>query len=246
MKVALLIPCTSNKHDGWANAKDTYLYKLSLTTFCLTYDKEHEYTVYIGYDHDDRLFSRIDCQNDFKRFSSVWKNVSFQFIRYGDDIRKGHLTKMWNVLYKKAYDDGYDYFYQCGDDIYFHTSGWINESIQALQTHSDIGISGPINNNFRIMTQAMFSRKHMEIFGWLFPEEIMNWCCDDWYNHLYRPKWCYPLTKQYCSNEGGEPRYVINCDETFRLAGQRNTHLLREKAKQLAYQHRQRLDELGL
>ena len=28
---------------------------------------------------------------------------------------------MWNVLFKQAYDDGCDYFYQCGDDIEFKT-----------------------------------------------------------------------------------------------------------------------------
>ena len=25
---------------------------------------------------------------------------------------------MWNYLFRLAYNDGNDYFYQCGDDIY--------------------------------------------------------------------------------------------------------------------------------
>ena len=238
MKVALLIPCTSNNHDDWRTAKDTYLYKLTLMTFLYTYDKEHEYTVYIGYDPDDRIFSTDACHAEIARFSKVWSNVSFRFIQF-DDIRKGHLTKMWNVLFRRAYDEACDYFYQCGDDISFRTSGWINDSINTLKSHNDFGISGPLNNNNQIMTQAMFSRKHMEIFGWLFPEEIMNWCCDDWYNHLYRPSLYYPLIKHYCSNEGGEPRYVINCDESFNdnHMGLRNTQLLRESARNLAMKH---------
>ena len=33
---------------------------------------------------------------------------------------------MWNILFKKAYNDNCDYFYQCGDDILFKTKGWNN------------------------------------------------------------------------------------------------------------------------
>ncbi len=41
------------------------------------------------------------------------------------NIKKGHLTAMWNRLFKKAYQEGCDYFYQCGDDIQFLDKGWV-------------------------------------------------------------------------------------------------------------------------
>ena len=44
------------------------------------------------------------------------------------------------------------------------------------------------------MTQSFVSRKHMEIFSVYFPPEIVNWCCDDWINFVYYPKYIYPLT----------------------------------------------------
>ena len=103
---------------------------------------------------------------------------------------------MWNVLFKKAYEDGCDYFYQCGDDICFKTEGWVNDCIKTLIKNRNIGLTGPINNNSSILTQAFVSRKHMEIFGWFFPKEIKNWCCDDWYNMVYYPKYLYPLKEQ--------------------------------------------------
>ena len=28
------------------------------------------------------------------------------------NIKKGHLTVMWNVLFQKAYDEGCEYFFQ--------------------------------------------------------------------------------------------------------------------------------------
>ena len=61
-----------------------------------------------------------------------------------------------------------------------------------------------------LQTQTFVSRKHMEIFGYMFPEEIKNWCCDDWYNMIYTPSHFFPLTQHYCSNDGGAPRYIVN------------------------------------
>jgi len=235
--VALLIPCTSKGRNEWKNIKDTYLMELTLKHFLLTQDKEHKYTIYIGYDNDDRIFSIPGEQDQIKRFSLVFKNVDFKFIKY-TNITKGHVTKMWNVLFKEAYDDGCEYFYQCGDDIVFHTKSWINDCIGALQNKDDIGLAGPINNNNLILTQAFVSRKHMDIFGWFFPDEIINWGCDDWYNHVYAPDYFYPLNKHFCSNNGGQPRYTINNDPLYTFNMSRNTQKLRKRAKDIAIKHK--------
>jgi hypothetical protein len=236
MKVGLLIPCTSRGRDQWSTIKDTYLYNMSLKTFLKTQSKEHTYVIYIGYDTEDRIFALESSHDEIIRFSLVFTNVSFRFIQF-TNIQKGHLTKMWNVLYRVAYDDQCDYFYQCGDDIIFHTDGWVNDSIKELANHNNIGISGPINNNPTILTQAMFSRTHMEIFGWMFPEEILNWCCDDWYNHVYRPNYFYPLSQHYCSNDGGIPRYDINGDSNFITNIAINIISLRHNTADFAKQH---------
>ena len=84
-----------------------------------------------------------------------------------------------------------------------------------LRSHDDIGLTGPINNNNRILTQAFVSRKHMEIFGWFFPEQIINWCCDDWYNLVYQPTHFFPIDEPFCSNNGGSPRYDVNNNPQF-------------------------------
>jgi FkbM family methyltransferase len=225
MNISLLIPCTSNKRDNWKDMKDTYLYNFTLKTFLLTMDKQFEYNIYIGYDKDDRIFSVKQEQETINRFSKVFNNVNFKFVEL--DVEKGYVTKMWNILFKQAYDDNNEYFYQCGDDINFKTKGWVNDSINMLKNNNDIGISGPINNNVRILTQAMFSRKHMEIFGFLFPESIKNWCCDDWYNWVYQPNHFFPLTNHFCSNDGGQPRYIINGDKNFSINASEKVQKLR-------------------
>ncbi len=248
IKVAFLIITTSNKRDNWVTIKDSYLYNMTLKTFLLTQDKENLYKFYIGIDKNDRIFDNENQQEEIKKFKKVFTNLDFEFIVYDNNkIPKGHHTIMWNVLFKKAYDDNYDYFYQCGDDIVFETKGWINDSISMLKSKNDIGLTGPRNNNNRILTQSFVSRKHMEIFGWYFPEEIKNWCCDDWYNMVYLPDYLYPLKDHYAGNNGGQPRYDINNDKNFEGGGNRrifslNVRSLRESTQVLANKHKKLIE----
>ncbi len=207
-KIGLLIPCTSKNRNTWNKMEDTYLMTHSIETFLKTYSEEHEYIFYIGYDTDDRIYANKDEQDKIKVVFEKYDNIDIQYIPL-INIEKGFLTKMWNLLFKKAYEDGCDYFYQCGDDICFKTEGWVNDCIKTLIKNKNIGLTGPINNNSAILTQAFVSRRHMLIFGWFFPEEIKNWYCDDWYNIIYKPHHFFPLTKHVCLNNGGEPRYNI-------------------------------------
>ena len=214
MKIGILIPSTSKGRD-WRSYKETYLYELTLKTFLITYDKEHSYVFYIGVDKNDKIYDSEKEIKQIKRFISIMKNVEIEFM-YMDGIEKGHLTVMWNRLFKTAYDDNCDYFFQCGDDIDFKTNGWVNACISTLQKSNNIGMVGPVNNNNYILTQSFVSRKHMELFGYYFPEEIINWFCDDWINEVYKAiGHLYVLPDHMCGNMGGPPRYDVNNDPNF-------------------------------
>ena len=158
-----------------------------------------------------------------------------------DNVKKGHLTKMWNILFKRAYDDNCDYFFQCGDDMNFTTNGWVNDCILILKKHQGFGLAGPINNNPRILTQAFVSRRHMEIFGWFFPEEILNWCCDDWYNMVYSPELLFPLKNHFCNNQGGTPRYDIDGHPDFVNDPNKKQIIIELRTKTLALSKQHRL-----
>ena len=237
-KIGLLLISTS-KGRNWITIKDSYLYNIFLKSFLLTLNKEHNYVVYIGIDKDDSLLDNKNNMNIIKNFSKVFSNVEFKFIIFDKNVEKGHVTKMWNIVFKVAYDENCDYFYQCGDDVEFKTNEWVNDSITILKANNNIGLTGPINNNARILTQSFVSRKHMEIFGWFFPEEIKNWCCDDWYNYVYQPEYFFPLNKHFCSNDGGQPRYEINNDNKFRDNFQNNLSKLRADTFELAQKHKE-------
>jgi hypothetical protein len=245
IKIAILILATSKKRDSWVNIKDSYLFNMTLKSFLTTFDREHDYIFYVGIDKDDRIFSKREEQEEIIRFNNVFKNIEFVFMTM-DEIPKGHVTQMWNRLFSDAYKRSCDYYYQCGDDMEFTTKGWINDCIKVLKSNNDIGLAGPINNNNRILTQAFVSYKHMDIFGWFFPIEIKNWCCDDWYNMVYHPQYLYPLYNHFAVNLGGEPRYDINNNPNFtdnELVATINVSMLRKNTLELANKHKDLIEQ---
>ena len=230
MKIGLLIPTTSNGRK-WKKYHETYLYNFTIKTLLLSLTKseqEHDYIFYIGIDRGDKVYDNEETKNGFNKLKKVFNHIDFQYL-YMDIIAKGHLTVMWNRLYKKALDDECEYFYQCGDDIDFKTKGWVTNCIEILKKNNNIGFAGPINNNPNIITQSFVSRKHYELFGYFFPEEIINWCCDDWINEIYKKMNAfYPLINHLCLNIGGAERYTINNDPSFRLQPNAIENLRRE------------------
>lgn len=228
MKIAILIPSTS-KDRNWEKFNDTYLINHTLKTFLITYNQEHEYKFFIGIDKNDKIYDNEIIKKQIIKFISIMKNVSIEFI-YMENVKKGHLTVMWNILYDSALEQNYDYFFQCGDDIEFHTPNWVNDCISVLEKTNGIGVVGPINNNPRILTQSFVSRKHKELFGYYFPPEIINWFCDDWINEIYKKiGHFYPLTQHFCNNVGGQPRYEINNESAFRMNINKNVLRVRHQ-----------------
>jgi len=216
MKIAFLIPSTTRKRP-WGKMEDTYLYKIFARSFIDTLNENMDYTIYIHIDKNDRIYSK--STERYKLLSLIGDKAKIKFYSNGQ-IPKGYLTQMWNYLFKFAYDDGNDYFYQCGDDIYFNNKDWLVECIDQLKKQKDIGICGPINPpNYRILTQTLVSRKHWEIFGFYFPPQIKNWWCDDWINYVYYPNYIVKINHLIAENKGGEPRYLranVNENNAFR------------------------------
>jgi hypothetical protein len=209
MKIAILIPTTS-KNRNWPTVYSSYLYK-TLNNLKDTLSDNYEYYYYIGIDEDDIFYN----QDNLNFFNKNFNNIFFIKI----NCCKGHLTKIWNILCYKAYDDKNDYYYSCGDDIEINKKGWINECIIELQYNDNIGVSGlkNTNGNLNIITQPFVHKTHIDIFGYFYPEEIINWYCDNWINEIYS-KNRYIINNIFNStNNGNEERYDIvdNIDLNF-------------------------------
>ena len=205
MKIAFLIPSTT-KNRPWKKMEETYLYSIFGESFLNTLSDDIDYSIYINIDIDDPIYSKKEEKEKFERF--IGEKAKIKWIDDGQ-VQKGFLTLMWNYLFEKALEDNNEYFYQCGDDIWFEDKDWIKECIVQMKKQNDIGICGPINPpNYRILTQTFVSRKHYEIFQCYFPVQIKNWWCDDWINFVYYPQYVTKLKKTNAANKGGESRYV--------------------------------------
>ena len=209
IRIAILIPTKSLPE--WKNIESTFLFKHFLDSFKQTYSKQYNYTIYLGYDHDDHIFTDESQVSQLKKRVSSIENVNLKLYKFRENqFEKGDVVGMWNFLCEEAYNNEMnDYFIQLGDDIYFNKRGWVENCINLLQKNGNLGMTGPVNINGEqtILTQSMVSRKHYDIFGFYYPSEFKNWFSDTWMNKIYEPEYVYKDKEYTCINLGGNPRY---------------------------------------
>jgi len=210
MKVAFLVPTTSNKRD-WKTAEETHLWELlcsSLEHYC----PPHQIKLFVGYNEDDVVFSK---EQERLKFHAVFMKFEMEFFSMTDDT-KGKPTHIWNLLGQEAVEQEYEYFKLLGDDIKMpNDNGWLGCFINKLRKNNNIGWSAGFSNNNNIATQFLVHKNHYTIFGFFYPPEIPNWTCDDWMFQIYPEKYRTWLKSYPLSNMGGDPRYEIIYNEKF-------------------------------
>jgi hypothetical protein len=200
--IAFCVPSTTNKKN-WETLEETYLFSILLPSLEILSDFNIE--VYIGFDDDDKLYSKIDLPDNHK-------NIKLNWFSY-DSTHKGNPCKIWNDLTKRAINDGIEYIQIGGDDImYDGRKEWLGKFIKLLKKNNNVGYSAGFSNNENIPTQFLIHKKHFNHFGWVFPPQIHNWFCDDFLYGLYKNQGSW--IKEYKHhNLGGEPRYTPNNDK---------------------------------
>ena len=210
MKVAFLVPSTSNKRD-WKKAEETHLWSILCNSLEL-YTPEHQIKLFVGFNTNDAVYSQPEER--FK-FNAVFINFVIEFVPMDDDT-KGKPTWIWNQLGEKAIEQGYQYFKLLGDDIKMpNDNGWLGAFINKLKKNNNIGWSAGYSNNDNIPTQFLVHKNHYDIFGFFYPPEIPNWTCDDFMFQIYPEKYRTWLKSYPLLNLGGEPRYEITFSEKF-------------------------------
>jgi hypothetical protein len=210
MKVAFVIPSTTNNRDEWLKAEDTYLWQI----LCNSLEKhtpEHDIKLFIGYDSDDRIYSIAEERLKFKAVFTKFKIEWFPMVNL-----KGKLSTIWNKLGEEALNQDYDYIKLLGDDIKMPNDiGWLGYMINKLKKNNNIGWSAGYSNNDKIATQFLVHKTHYEIFGFFYPREIPTWGVDDFLHNVYPEKYRNWLMSYPLYNLGGEPRYQIHFSEKF-------------------------------
>jgi len=210
VKVAFVIPSTTNNRDEWSSAEDTYLWQI-LCNSLEKYTPQHDIKLFIGYDSDDRIYSLADERLKFKAVFTKFKIEWFPMINL-----KGKLSTIWTKLGEEALKQDYDYIKILGDDIKMPNDiGWLGCMINKLKKNNNIGWSAGYSNNDRIPTQFLVHKTHYEIFGFFYPREIPTWGVDDWLNAVYPEKYRNWLKSYPLYNLGGDPRYVVHFSEKF-------------------------------
>ena len=104
--IALLIPSTS-KGMNWKTYTDSFLYKLTMKSFILTYDKEHQYKFFIGIDKGDRIYDSDLTKNSFQKFASIMKNIDiysylndYPYMQNCSDYKTSIILIMTYMLFK--------------------------------------------------------------------------------------------------------------------------------------------------
>ena len=203
MKVAFCIPSTSNKRD-WKTTGDTYLCKYLLPSLnCIFNGNSNiDIEIYIGYDHDDKLYSNIQLPNNISYNKKITNLKWLEFNGY-----KGNPCGIWNELAKVAFKTN-EYVFICGDDIVLsQESNWLQVFIDKLKNNNNIGYSAGWSNNNNIPTQFLLHRTHFDIFDYIFPPEIHNWYCDNYMKELYDNGHSNWMWEYKHINAGGQPRY---------------------------------------
>jgi hypothetical protein len=210
-KVAFCVPSTTNKRE-WSQINETDLWSVLLTQLEDKTPTDCEICLYIGYDDDDKVFSQLEQR---MKANAIFKNFQIKWIEF-TDLEKGHVTTIWNGLAKKAIDDGYEYLKILGDDISLpNDKGWLSCFINKLKKNQNIGYVSGWSNNNSIPTQFLLHKTHYDIFGFIYPEEIKNWGCDNWLHEVYPNRYGLWLKNYQLLNVGGEPRYDIVWNEKF-------------------------------
>tara|TARA_R110000803_G_scaffold200752_1_gene265312 strand:- start:17290 stop:17988 length:699 start_codon:yes stop_codon:yes gene_type:complete len=211
MKVAFLVPSTTNKRD-WKSITETYLWNILMKELENKTPLNCEIKLFVGYNDDDKIYSVIE---ERMKANAIFKNFEIEWVEFKDN-KKGDVSHIWNSLGQIAIDNGYEYMKVLGDDITLpKDKAWLNAFINKLKKNNNIGFVAGYSNNNRIPTQFLIHKKHIDIFDFVYPPEIKNWGVDDAMYGLYPEKYGIWLKQYQLLNIGGEPRYEVEWSEKF-------------------------------
>lgn len=208
-KIAVLIPMTSNKQP-WVDLPDCSFISIFLPSFIRTYEpKKFNYSFFLGFESNDEFFIKYkdELQLRLKEDDKIFV--------YPKKFN-GAPCAVWTELMKEAYEDGFDYFAQYGDDISLMTINWTSYFVNILKKNNNIGVCGGVDlpfwkermmqNSQGIIENAFVSRNHYEKLGFFFPPELKSWFSDDHITSIYEGKCFLSPSIQYVNvnRVGGE------------------------------------------
>jgi len=161
-----------------------------------TYANKFSIVMYLGTQVDDFYDNPTTFHETMNALLSKAQNTPFAVKVFRSPFNSGFIDIVYkyNLLIRKAYNDGCQYFYQLSDDTKLLTP-WVTPYVEFLERSvGGLGLAGAgeIDENgvARTFIQLEFvSRVHLDIFGVLWDEGFKGWWADNWLFALYGEKY---------------------------------------------------------
>ena len=139
------------------------------------------------------LFMAVDDDDNYNKeeLSIIFPKAKEISIKKYSITKPPHICKMWRESAQEAYEKGYDFFLLLGDDIKL-IGDWYQEIINLFENISiknevpfGVGcvcLKDITSPNFP--TFPITHRKHIELFGEIFPKEFVNQDADPYLYEL--------------------------------------------------------------
>ncbi len=221
-RIALMVASTTAGRE-YTRPSQLELFRFLIPTLVqtLSHQQNHVCVLYLGFDAGDRYYdegtNQKDLVEEFERVTSGCPCLEIAPLVCCPGPA-GSPCAAWNRLFATAYEDGCDYFYQLSDDVCLQTQGWSDDFVADLEGR-DLACTGPVDpGNDRsllghLLTNCFVSRRHLEVFGSLYPRGFKNWYSDDWISGVYLPHHHHQTLAHWARNQSGYaegPRYDID------------------------------------
>jgi hypothetical protein len=137
------------------------------------------YKFIIGIDDDDEFYLKHIDEIKLR----LPENFHFHFFNNFD---KSYVCILNQLAALAINDYGAEYLSIFADDLNIFELDYINKFTEYFKKNGDICLGWAIDeSNERIATHPFVHKKHVELLGYFYPQEIKNWYCDDWVTEVY-------------------------------------------------------------
>jgi hypothetical protein len=189
-KWGILLPTCSRGKDAATCWQD--LGQVSSCLECTTAaDERTALSLHIGIDQGDGVYDSTESITRLQQTFSAFGNIHIHKL---EPAYRGKICWIWEKLADEAVRAGAEYFVLLGDDIDMRSQGWkrnIEETFQRIASERalPIGIACVAfqDEAFPVFpTFPVLHRRHFDVFGRLFPRQLINQHGDPFVFEVYR------------------------------------------------------------
>jgi hypothetical protein len=176
-KVVFIIPSTAKVAEPYKTIDEMPLLKILYNSI-----KAHDisnYTFIVGIDDDDEFY--INNQEKIKEV--LPSNFHLHFF---NNCKKSYVSIVNQLANVAINEYKAEYLQIFADDLIVYSLTHIPTFIDYFKKHDNLCLGwGKDENVVHTCTHPFIHKTHVNIFDYFYPNEIINWHCDDWILGLY-------------------------------------------------------------